>query len=166
MENFVFYRIADGAIAGSLALDSLWEDAPKKPTDEELAEEGIIKVEVPTDKVGQSVFIRWIDNFPVARFEAPPYWDELIAGLAQNPFYQRVNLLSEADLAVNRCLGRITTDVFLLNRDVDAFRWSFDRLTKALATNNTPLTPSERTILESLLTQCRFPLSAIEALPE
>lgn len=166
MSNFVFYRISDGAIAGSLSLDSLWEDAPENPTEEELADEGIVKVDIPPDKVGQSVFIRWINNSPVARFDPPPYWDEFIGGLAQNPFYQRVNLLSETDLAVSRCVGRISTDVFVLNRNVDAFRWSFDRLMKALEAINAPITPSEKTTLESLLTQCGFPLSAIEPLPE
>lgn len=164
--NFVYYRISDGKHAGALALESLWEDAPAQPTDEELEAEGILKIDIPPEQMGQSIVIRWINNAPLVRFDPPPYWDEFIGGLAQNPFYQRVNLLSETDLAVSRCVGRINTDVFVLNRQVDAFRWSFDRLLKALEVINAPITPEEKTILESLLTQCGFPLSAIEPLPE
>ncbi len=164
--NFIYYRISDGNHAGSLALDSLWADAPENPTDEELADEGIVKIEIPPEKIGQSIFIRWLNNAPVVRFDPPPYWDELIGGLAQNPFYQRVNLLSETDLAVNRCLNRISTDVFVLNRNVEAFRWSFDRLIKALDSASAPITTEERATLEALIAQCGFPASAIEPIPE
>lgn len=166
MENFIFYRISDGAIAGSLALESVWQNAPENPTDAELEAEGIVKVEVPVDKVGQSIFVRMINSVPIARFDPPPYWDELIAGLAQNPFYQRVNLLRETNLAIATCVSRISTEVFVLNRDIDSFRWSFDRLVKALAAANAPITTQERTNLEALVVQCGFPASAIEPIPE
>lgn len=166
MENFIFYSISDGKHSGSLALKSLWANAPQNPTDAQLEAQGIAKVEIPEDKIGQSIFIRLINNVPIARFDQPPYWDELIGGLAQNPFYQRVNLLRETNLAIATCVGRITTDVFVLNRNLDAFRWSFDRLVKALAAANTPITTQERTNLESLVIQCGFQVSAIAPIPE
>ena len=166
MENFVFYRISDGAIAGSLALKSLWVESPENPTDAQLNAEGIVKVEIPEDKAGQSVLIRYIDGKAIARFDQPPYWDELIAGLARNPFYQRVNLLRETNLAIATCVSRISTDVFVLNQEVDSFRWSFDRLIKALAAANAPITTQERANLAALVIRCGFPASAIDPIPE
>lgn len=166
MENFIFYRISDGAIAGSASLISLWAEAPENPTKAQLEAEGIVKVEIPEDKAGQSVRVRYIDGVTIARFNPPPYWDELISGLARNPFYQRVNLLRETNLAIATCVSRISTDVFVLNQDVDSFRWSFDRLIKALAAANAPITTQERANLAALVIRCGFPASAIDPIPE
>lgn len=165
MESFVYYRISDGKHCGSLALDSLWAKAPANPTDAQLEKQGIVKVEIPPDVTG-SIVLRYIDGKAIARFDPPPYWDELIAGLEKNPFYQRVNLLSEENLPISRCVSRISTDVFVLNREVGSFRWAFDRLLKALDKVNSPLTPKEKEGLQELLTQCLFPLDAIEPIPE
>ena len=166
MENFIFYRISDGEHAGSLSLKSLWGNAPASPTNVQLEAQGIVKVEIPEDKVGQSVLIRYLDDKAIARFDQPPYWDELISGLARNPFYQRVNLLRETNLAIATCVSRISTDVFVLNQDVDSFRWSFDRLIKALAAANAPITTQERANLAALVIRCGFPASAIDPIPE
>ena len=166
MENFIFYRISDGEHAGSASLKSLWGNAPANPTNVQLEAQGIVKVEIPEDKVGQSVLIRYIDGKAIARFDQPPYWDEFISGLARNPFYQRVNLLRETNLAIATCVSRISTDVFVLNQDVDSFRWSFDRLIKALAAANAPITTQERANLAALVVRCGFPASAIDPIPE
>ena len=73
MLDFIFYRMSDGEHAGSLALKSLWEDAPENPTDEELATAGIKKVNIPPDRVGQSIQkFKIVNGEPIAIYDLPP----------------------------------------------------------------------------------------------
>ena len=162
--DFVFYRISDGNHAGALALNSLWEDAPENPTDEELAAEGIKKINIPPDKAGQSIQkFNIIDGEPIAIYDPPPYWNELIGEIASHPLYQRANILRETDQAVNACMSRITSDVFALNRDTANLNWAFQRLRLALSAANAPITQGEQDDIDSIALTHGFPADVFKA---
>jgi len=158
MSDFIFYRMLDGEHAGSLALKSLWEDAPENPTDEELATAGIKKVNIPPDRVGQSIQkFKIVNGEPIAIYDPPPYWDELIGAIGTHPLYQRANILRETNGPINACMGRISSDVFALNRNTGNLNWAFQRLRLALAAANAPITAGEQDDIDSIALSAGFP---------
>jgi len=164
MLDFIFYRMSDGEHSGSLALNSLWEDAPENPTDEELATQGIKKIDIPPDRIGQSIQkFNIIDGEPIAIFDPPPYWNELIGAIASHPLYQRANILRETDQAVNACMSRITSDVFALNRNTGNLNWAFQRLRLALSAANEPITESEQNDIDAIVITHGFPADVLKA---
>jgi len=164
MLDFIFYRISDGEHAGSLALNSLWEDAPENPTDAELVTQGIKKIDIPPDRIGQSIQkFNIIDGEPIPIYDRPPYWNELIGAIASHPLYQRANILRETDQAVNACMSRITSDVFALNRNTGNLNWAFQRLRLALSAANAPITESEQNDIDAIVLTHGFPADVLKA---